>query len=182
MSYLTTHPFRELDALRREFDRFFNAPGIRRGTSPFSRAAFLPGVAARSYPLIKLHDDGESLTVEALAPGLDPAGLKVTVVKNRLTIEGEKLETRATAAATQDAPPAGEANAPETGAAAGKGERSGVVYHRNERAAGTFTRVLTLPVEIDAEKVRAQYEDGLLRITLPRSESARPRQIKINVN
>ena len=157
MNSTTFNPFRELDVLRREVNRLFDAPELGRWTRPFSRVAFLPGVSARSYPLIKLADDGESLHLEALAPGLDPDKLKITVVKNQLTIEGEKTESA----------PAAE---------------KGTIYHRNERAAGQFARTLTLPVEIDADQVKAQYENGLLKITLPRSEAARPKQIKVNVN
>ena len=50
----------------------------------------LPGRAARAYPLVNVHEDAQALYVAALAPGLDPAAVQVTVQENRLTIAGEK--------------------------------------------------------------------------------------------
>jgi HSP20 family protein len=141
-------PFGEFDRLRRDFERAANELGLR----PGQRLAFLPGRAARQYPLINLHDDGDQLQLEALAPGVDPAKIEVTVVGNRLTISGEK-----------DGP----ANIPS--------ER----MHRAERAAGRFVRTIDLPVEVDPERVEAIYKNGLLCLTLPRSAAARPRRIQI---
>ena len=54
-------------------------------------------------------------------------------------------------------------------------------YHRNERAAGRFNRTIELPVEVDAAKVHADYISGLLLVTLPKSEAAKPKQIPISV-
>src|ERR1041384_6614039 len=103
---------RELDAIRRELDRVIGAqPGV--GTM-----AFLPGRAARNYPLINLSEDGENFYVEALAPGIDPESLNLTVVRNTLTLSGEK--------------PAPKEVAPEA-------------FHRSERAAGKFVRNVELP-------------------------------------
>jgi len=147
---------RELEDFRRQMDRLFNAADSGRWSFPFSRVSFLPGLSSRTYPLIRVSDDGDSLHVEALAPGLDPKKLKVSVVRNQLTIEGEKIPL--------------------------DGKDESAIYHRNERAAGAFVRTLTLPVEIDADQVKAEYENGLLRITLPRSETARPKQISVHLN
>jgi HSP20 family protein len=141
-------PFGEFDRLRRDFERAASELGLR----PGQRLAFLPGRAARQYPLINLHDDGEALQIEALAPGVDPARIEVTVVGNRLTISGEKE---------------GPANVPS--------ER----LHRAERAAGRFMRTIDLPVEVDQDRVEAIYQNGLLCLTLPRSAAARPRKIQI---
>jgi HSP20 family protein len=144
----TWDPFSEFERLRRDFERAANELGLR----PGQRLAFLPGRAARQYPLINLHDDGEALQLEALAPGVDPTKIDVTVVGNRLTISGEKE---------------GPANVPS--------ER----MHRAERAAGRFVRTIDLPVEVDPERVEAIYKNGLLCLTLPRSAAARPRRIQI---
>lgn len=141
-------PFAEFERLRREFERTASELGLR----PGSRLAFLPGRAARQYPLINLYDDGENLQIEALAPGLDPSKIDITVVGNRLTISGEK-----------EGPP----NIPL--------ER----MHRAERAAGRFVRTIDLPVDVDADRVEAVYKNGLLCLTLPRSPAARPRRIQI---
>jgi HSP20 family protein len=119
---------------------------------PGQRFAFLPGRGARQYPLVNVHDDGESFQIEALAPGVDPEKLDVSVVRNSLTISGEKIGTP---------------NMPA--------ER----VHRVERAAGRFVRTFDLPAQVDSEKVEAEYRNGLLRLRLPRAEAARPRRVTI---
>ncbi len=81
-------PFQEIDALRREIDRAFEEFGLE--TGPSFRVAFLPGRLARGYPLMNLHEDADNLYVEAMAPGVDPDSLNLTVVRNTLTISGEK--------------------------------------------------------------------------------------------
>src|SRR4029450_11087960 len=77
-----------LEALRREIDRVFDENGSRR--APSARAAFLPGRAARRYPLINLYEDTEAVYVEALAPGIDPSRLHLHVQGNTLSMTGEK--------------------------------------------------------------------------------------------
>ena len=140
-------PFGEFERLRQELDRAAGRFGVR---SP--RLAFLPGRAARQYPLVNLYDDGTNFQLEALAPGVDPAALEVTVVQNRLTLSGEKRS-------------AGDV-APER-------------LHRVERAAGRFVRTIDLPAEVEADRVEAQYRNGLLTLTLPRAETAKPRRVTV---
>ena len=148
-------PFRELAALRNEVDRAFDNVGFGRWSRPFTRYSFLPGVAARAYPLLNIREDKDALYVDALAPGLEPKSLEITVVGDTLRIAGEKQ------ALNPDIKPE--------------------AYHRNERSAGRFVRTTTLPAEINADKVKAEYKDGLLSIELPKSEKAKPRQIKVKV-
>ncbi len=146
-------PFAEMEALRREIDRTLGDFWFDRGPRAW-RGAFLPGRAARQYPLANLSEDEGHIYVEALAPGVDPKSLDLSVMQGALTIKGEKLGL---AQVTADA------------------------YHRNERAAGRFNRTIELPAEVDAAKVRADYTNGLLLITLPKSEAAKPKQIPVNV-
>src|SRR5262249_60266999 len=82
------NPWQTLEALRREIDRVFDDNGSR--SEPFFRTAFLPGRAARRYPLINLYEDKEAVYVEALAPGVDPSTLNLNVQGNTLSISGEK--------------------------------------------------------------------------------------------
>ena len=146
-------PFRDWDTtLRREMDR---ALRTWNWTAPFFRVAFLPGRAARHYPMINLHEDRDNFYVEALAPGVNPETLDVTVVHNNLTVSGEK---RSMAEGVQ-----------------------AEAFHRNERAAGRFVRTIDLPSEVEGERVKAEYRNGLLLITLPKSEKAKPRQISVSV-
>jgi HSP20 family protein len=147
------NPWGDLDALRQEIDRTFQT--FRSDREPQHwRVAFLPGHGARHYPLVNLSEDEENLYVEALAPGVDPKSLELSVLQGTLTIKGEKPGL---AQVTADA------------------------YHRNERAAGRFTRTIELPVQVDAGKVQADYRNGLLLVTMPKSEAAKPKQIQVNV-
>ena len=58
-------------------------------------------------------------------------------------------------------------------------EKEGVTYHRRERPAGSFIRVLRLPVPVDAGRVAAEMRDGVLTVTLPKAASAKPRKIEV---
>jgi HSP20 family protein len=157
-TYWNWNPFRELDTLHRELDRVFG-DALPRWKSPFSRMPLLPGLAATSaYPLMNAYDEDNALHVEALAPGIDPTSLKITVVNNQLTIGGEKV------AQTTD----------------GVDKKTDACY-RCERAGGQFIRSMTLPTEVDADKVEASYKNGVLRITLPKAEAAKPKQIAVHV-
>ena len=156
-TYWNWNPFRELDTLHRELDRVFG-DAFPRWKSPSSRGTFLPGIAAHTYPLMNAYDEDNALHVEAVAPGINPASLKITVVNNQLTIGGEKA-----------ALPADCAN------------KEVESYHRNERAGGQFIRSMTLPVEVDPNKVEATYKNGVLSIMLPKAETAKPKQIAVHV-
>jgi HSP20 family protein len=156
-TYWNWNPFRELDTLHRELDRVFG-DALPSGKFPFSRIPFLSGPATHAYPLMNACDDENALHVEALAPGINPSTLKITVVNNQLTIGGEK--------------------AAQPADAEGKKAES---YYRNERADGQFIRSITLPVEVDPSKVEAVYKNGVLSITLPKAEAAKPKQITVHV-
>jgi HSP20 family protein len=142
---------------RHDIDRAFAQMGCRNGagnghTFP---TAFLPGRAARAYPLVNVSEDADALYVTALAPGLDPAAVRVTVQDDRLTITGEK-------------PRVAEEIQPEA-------------VHRSERAAGPFVRTVTLPIDVEHAQVQADYTNGLLIVTLPKAEKAKPKQIAVSV-
>src|SRR5215831_9209081 len=82
------NPWQTLETLRRELDRVFDDTGRR--NEPIFRTAFLPGRAARRYPLINLYEDKDAVYLEALAPGVDPSTLNLNVQGNTLSISGEK--------------------------------------------------------------------------------------------
>ena len=149
----TWNPWHDIEALRRDIDRAFNNVGQTNG--PSFRSAFLPGRAARQYPLVNLSEDGDHLYVEALAPGVDPTTIDVAVMRNVLTLSGEKRRL------------------PE--------ELKPEAIHRSERAAGKFVRNIELPVEIDSDHVKAEYKHGLLMVTLPKAAVAKPKQINVSV-
>jgi HSP20 family protein len=104
------------------------------------------------YPAMNVWEDAEQVFVEAELPGLDLKDLEIYVTGgNQLTIKGER-----------------KANVP------GKG-----VWHRQERGFGKFSRALTLPFHVNADKVDAHFENGVLLVKLPKHESARPRKIAV---
>lgn len=143
--------FQELDRIREDFDHAFG-----RKRSPFNRLAFLPAQGTRRYPKVNLYEEKEGFRVEALAPGIDPTQLNVSVIGNVLTIRGEKTSVQ------RDVKPE--------------------AFHRNERGTGTFVRSIELPSDVDTESVGANYRNGILTITLPKSEKALPRQIEVKSN
>ena len=105
-------------------------------------------------PAVDIYEQNGNIVLKAELPGVDPKDVDVRVENNILTLSGErKLENEV------------------------KREN----YHRVERAYGSFTRSFTLPNVVDTEKIKAEYQDGLLRMTLPKKDEARPKQISINV-
>jgi len=143
-------PWRQMEALQRELERAFGGSV----QTPAPTGAFLPGRSARAYPLMNMAEDADGYTIEALAPGVNPDSIQITVVRNILTVAGEKT------------PPEGVQREQ---------------FHRTERAAGRFVRNIELPTDIDPDRVEARYANGLLVLTLPKSEAAKPRQIKLTV-
>jgi HSP20 family protein len=118
-----------------------------------SGAAALGGPAAtRTFPALNVWEAGESLFAEAEVPGVKAEDLDISVVENDLTIRGVRRSMPA----------------------------AGTAYHRQERGAGEFTRVLRLPFDVDAEKVEATLCDGVLFVKLPKAESAKPKKIKVS--
>ena len=139
----------DIETLWQEMDKAFT--GLR-FTAP---VAGLVDHALGSYPSIRLHDGPEALYVEAMVPGVDPESLNLSVVRRTLTLAGEKRPLHA----DTDAEPK--------------------VFHRKERPEGRFERRFTLPMEVDTDKVSAEYADGMLRVTLPKLGQDTPKQVSI---
>jgi HSP20 family protein len=147
------NPLEDLASLRQEIDRAFEGFGAGQGALP--QVAFLPGTGPRRYPLINLLEDKDHMYIEALTPGVDPQSFNISVMHNRLTMAGEK--TRIT------------------------GDVKPEAFHRSERASGKFVRTVDLPVEVNDGGVQAEYKNGLLVITIPKSERAKPKQIDVKI-
>lgn len=108
-------------------------------------------VAKGTYPPINIGSTPEQVDVYLFAAGLNTASLDISIQKNLLTIDGERR--------------------PIT--------EAGARFYRKERFDDAFHRVVTLPEDVDPDKVEASYRDGVLRITVQRREAARARQIEI---
>ncbi len=155
MSLFSVDLLGDMERMRREIDRILGDDRVSAWTLPFSRISFLPGRASRSYPLMNISEDDENIYVDALAPGVGPDTLNVSVAGDQLVISGEKR-------------PLPENIKPE-------------FIHRSERSAGQFARSLSLSVRVESEKIKANYRDGVLRVILPKAEAARPKQIAVRV-
>jgi HSP20 family protein len=105
-----------------------------------------------TFPPINVGASPERVDVYLFAAGLDTKDLDIAIQQNLLAVSGRRrVETH------EDAD-----------------------YYRRERFEGEFRRVVTLPDDVDPERVEATYRDGVLQITVQRRESARPRQITVN--
>ena len=156
MSLMSFDMMEEMARMRREIDRIMGEGGLSSWTFPFSKISFLPGRASRAYPLINISEDNNNFYVDALAPGLDPETLNVSVTGDQLVVSGEKR-------------PLPKNVRPE-------------FVHRSERAAGKFTRSLSLSAGVESDRVEANYTNGVLKITLPKVEAAKPKLISVKVS
>ena len=136
--------FAELNRMQSVLDRVFPSPG-----------ASIRSQAGTGFPVLNVGTSPSSIEVQALAPGLDPSKLEITVDRGLLVIAGERKN---------DLPQ------PD--------ERASV--YASERFAGRFRRVLSLPEDADPAQVEASYRDGVLRVSVAKRASSLPRRIEVN--
>jgi HSP20 family protein len=127
-----------MDQMQREMDRFWRGNPL----GFFERGVF---------PAMNVYDDGESFTVRAELPGVDPKDIDITVTGNTISLRGNReIE-----------------------------DHKDATYHRRERRSGSFRRALALPEQVDATKVQARSHDGILEVLLPRAEQAKMKKITV---
>jgi HSP20 family protein len=107
------------------------------------------------FPLTNVTEDKDKYYVRAELPGVKTEDLDISVTGNTLSLSGER-------------------KIPE--------ENKSASYHRREREAGKFSRVVSIPETIDSNKVEAHFSDGVLTIVLPKAEAAKPKQISIKTS
>lgn len=108
---------------------------------------------ARGYPAMNVGTTPSSVEIYAFVPGMSPEALDVQLEKGVLTLSGERTREPAVEGAT---------------------------VHIDERFAGRFRRVVTLPDDIDSNAVSARYRDGVLHVSIARKQAAQPRRIPVN--
>ena len=113
--------------------------------------AGIRSVARGTYPPINVGSTPEKVDIYLFAAGLDPKGLDISIQQNLLTVSGERRLP----------------------------VNDNVNYYRQERFNGEFRRAITLPEDVDPDRVEARYRDGVLHLTVPRREMAKPRQIEV---
>lgn len=103
-------------------------------------------------PPIDLSETANAVTVRTDLPGIKPDEIDIQLSNNVLTISGQRQEEK---------------------------EEKGQTFHRVERRSGSFSRSVTLPTAVAEDKVDAQYKDGVLTVTMPKTEEAKSRKIKV---
>lgn len=109
-------------------------------------------VGAGVFPPLNITQDEDNFYLRAEVPGVKPSELSISALRNRVSLAGKREIQR---------------------------EQEVVSYHRKERPEGSFNRTVTLPTEVDAGRVEAKYAEGVLTVTLPKAEEAKPRQIAV---
>jgi Molecular chaperone (small heat shock protein) len=112
------------------------------------------GLVGNWNPRVDIAETQDSIVLEADLPGMKPGDFDLSVENYTLTLRGERKFEKKT-----------------------EGEN----YHRVERSYGSFTRTFTLPSTVNLETVNAEFNDGVLRVTLQKREEVKPRQIKVSV-
>lgn len=154
MLYRSVFPgdlFAEMDRIQREMQQSFGMePSIR-------------GVGRGGFPALNVGSTPQSVELYAFLPGLDPNAIEVNLERGVLTVAGERPDMTATGG--------------NAGGSAGNAGRSTV--HINERFAGRFRKVVSLPEDADPDGVSAQYRDGVLHISVKRKQQVQPRRISV---
>lgn len=106
-------------------------------------------------PSLDLSETKNDFIVKAEIPGIDPKDIDISLSNDVLTIKGEKKQEK---------------------------EEKEENYHLIERSYGSFTRSIRLSREVQSDKIKASYKDGILKVLLPKSEEAKKKEIKIKVD
>jgi HSP20 family protein len=152
------HPF---ETLRREVDRLFDDFGLGRWQSPtFARSSsdldpfWRTGISWPKAPAVDVAETDKAYEVTAELPGMDESNIEVKLADDVLTIKGEKKEEK---------------------------EEKNKDYYVSERRFGSFQRSFTVPAGVDAGKIEANFKNGVLTITLPKSAQAQKSEKKIEI-
>jgi HSP20 family protein len=152
MSIVKWSPLRELEDMRKDIDRLFED-----FFSPGQkrRRGWLKPDIGVVVPNIEMYDKKNEIVVKAELPGVDKDNIDLTITKDSLTLKGEVKKEE---------------------------EVKEEDYYACERSYGSFTRTVAMPVEVDSEKAKASFKNGVLEIVLPKKEEAKPKEIKIEVS
>lgn len=140
----TADVFSELNRLQGLLDQVFR---------PAERSS-IRSLAGAAFPVINIGTTPDAVEIMALAPGIDPSALQLTLDRGLLIISGER--------------------------ASGIPDDEKTSVYARERFAGAFRRVITLPEDADPGKVEANYREGILRVTVARREESKPRRIEVS--
>ena len=138
----------------REMDSFHNRINRLFGESFFPVIKMEDDLDMAGWrPAADIYDNGETIVITAELPGVDKKDVKVDVKDRVLTLKGERSY---------------------------ENEVKEENYYRKERSFGKFQRSFTLPAEVDSEKIKADYKDGVLKIEIPKPEKEKPKKISVH--
>ena len=138
------------------WDPFRDVISLREAVDRLLAEAFTSPLAlnepANLVPQIDMYQTDDEVVIKATMPGVKPEDLHITVSGDILTIRGEVKEEE---------------------------EKKEATYHIRERRYGTFTRSIALPTPVESDKAKAEFENGILTLTLPKVEEVRPKVIEV---
>ena len=153
MAIVRFNPIRDLLDVEREFNRMFSNLGSRFGIAKKDGDEEYEN--AVWMPLTDIYEDKDNYTIKADLPGIKKSDVKISYSDGELSISGERVQELE----TKDAK-----------------------CHRVERTFGRYYRSFTLPKEIKEDKIKAEFKDGQLTVTIPKADEVTPKEIEISVN
>ena len=153
MTLVRFNPVRDFFDVGREFNRIFNSLGTRFGV--IKKDGDQEYENAVWMPLSDIYEDKDTYKIKADFPGIKRNDVKISYSNGELSISGERVQETETKYAK---------------------------CHRVERTFGKYYRSFTLPNEIKEDKIKAEFKDGQLTITIPKADEIKPKEIGISVN
>jgi HSP20 family protein len=147
-------PFTEMARWEREMERMFEDFFGRRMRPFLDERWWVPRTIGLSAPAVDLYEEKDEIVAKVELPGLGKEDIQVNISDHILTIKGEKKSEE---------------------------EIKQENYYRSERSYGSFSRSVELPTEVQADKTRASFKNGVLEVHLPKSEEAKKKEIKVKV-
>jgi len=158
MAIMRWRPLRDMVSIQEEMNRLFSASGgfgrTPKRWSSFGSVGFEPEEGLWT-PTVDVSETKDEIVLTAEVPGMKKEDIKLSVQDNVLTLSGEKKQEK---------------------------EEKDTNFYRLERNFGSFCRSFTLSTSVQTDKVKASFKDGILKVTLPKSEEVKPKEIPINIS
>jgi HSP20 family protein len=152
MTLTRWEPFRELTGLQDRMNRLFQDAWSGSGLTTSRNEESL--MSGSFVPAVDVYEDDHNVVLKMEVPGIEQKDIDIRLENNVLTVRGERKFEK---------------------------EEKEENFQRIERRYGTFIRAFTLPNTVDTENVNADYENGVLKVTLSKRAEAKPKQIKVNI-
>jgi HSP20 family protein len=148
-------PFADLTGWERDMERMMDNFFDRRMRPWWPERWFRTEGMLTSAPALDVYEEKDDLVIKAELPGMEKDNVEVSLTDHTLTIKGEKKK---------------------------EDEVKEEKYYRSERSYGSFVRSLQLPTDVQADKIKASFKNGILEVRLPKTEEAKTKEIKVKVD